>query len=519
MDRLPLNKNTFAYYRSVGLGQREQVSTLLKAALILWTVVGCAIAFIFLAPLLVLNNDRLYLVPWCLALGVVTIAPATFLVLKGKFDPFHPIVYPVWTYFFPGFVAGGLVLAGGYSQAHYLAYVRDETSDFPLTFLYIIVGFASLASGFAISPAERIGKFVSRWLPRLELNDNDARTGATALFAVGLTCLFGAFLLGYLRYHRFEEVSVFGGLISMSTVFWYQATCILSMNFFRLPERRIRDYFLISLSVISAVATALGLGNRGGLLHFMLPILAGFLYSGRRILPKHYVGLGFIVVAVLLAGTIYGTTFRGLRGSDKPASLDDYVATVPRAIESIVEQAPADVLGFGLSAFATRIELVSSVAVVISNYEILAPYEEQYGFANNIMVEMTTFFIPRILWNDKPVPVEPAKYAELYFNYSENSFSMTPIGDLIRNFGPIGIPIGMFLLGGLLRIVHVALIADQQFSYWKISLYFLLIPAISYDGTYGGILPLLVKTAFVAAVGFLIIFSVAAWTRRRRSSI
>ena len=519
MEKLVLNTNAIAYSGAIGAGKRGQIPTFLKAALLLWTVVGSAIAVIFLAPLLVSSEDRLYLVPWCVALGVVILAPVSYLVVKGKFDPFHPLVYPVWTYFFPGFVLGGFVLASGYSQAHYLAYVRDEASDFPLTFLYIIVGFAALVFGFAISPSERIGRLVGRWIPKWELTENDARTGGSALLAVGLTCFVGAFLLGYLRYHRIQEVSAFGGLIAMSTVFWYQATCIISVNFFRLAERRARDYLLISVSIISAVATALVLGSRGGFLHFLLPVLAGFLYSGRRILPKHYAGLGLIIVAALLAGTIYGTTFRGLRGSDQAASLDDYVSTVPRAIENIFEQGPANVLGFGLSAFATRIELVSSVAVVVSNYEILAPYEEEYGFANNIMVETFTFFIPRIIWNDKPVPVEPSKYAELYFNYSENSFSMTPIGDLIRNFGPIGIPIGMFLLGGLLRIVHVSLIADQNFSYWRISLYFLLITSISYDGTYGGILPMLVKTAFVGTIGFLIVLGVAVMARRRRSAI
>jgi hypothetical protein len=110
--------------------------------------------------------------------------------------------------------------------------------------------------------------------------------------------------------------------------------------------------------------------------------------------------------------------------------------------------------------------------------------------------------------------VESSKYAELYFNYSENSFSMTPIGDLLRNFGPIGIPLGMLLLGVLLRIIHVSLLTFE-FSYWKISLYFLLITSISYDGTYGGIIPLLFKTAVVGTIGFLIVYAVARWTRGR----
>lgn len=491
---------------------RDGLSGLLKASIALWALVGFTLAFIFIAPLLVVREERLYLVPWCLALGAVVAAPVAFLAWKGKFDPFHPLVLPVWTYFFPGFVVGGLVLAGGYSQAHYLAYIRDEATDFPLTFFYLIVGFAALVVGFAILPTKRIQNWAARWIPVWNVSEIEARKGGTVLLGIGLSSFVVAFLLGYLRYQRLEEVSIYSGLIAMSTVFWHQATCILSLNFFRLRERRARDYALIAVCVFSAISTALLLGSRGGLLHFLLPVFAGFLYSGRRILPKHYLGIGSLLVVALLLGTIYGTTFRNLRGSQESASVDDYISTVPRAIESIVEQGPVNVLGFGLSAFATRIELVSSVAVVVSNYEILAPYEEEYGFADNIMVETFTFFIPRLIWNDKPVPVESSKYAELYFNYSENSFSMTPIGDLLRNFGPIGIPLGMLVLGALLRLIHISLLT-YEFSYWKISLYFLLITSISYDGTYGGIIPLLFKTAVVGAIGFLIVYAVARWTR------
>jgi hypothetical protein len=247
-----------------------------------------------------------------------------------------------------------------------------------------------------------------------------------------------------------------------------------------------------------------------------LPILASFLYSGRKIIFKHYVGFGFALAVMLMAGMIYGTTFRSVRETQQIVSFDEYAATVPQTFGRILEQDPVRVFAEGLATLATRVELVSSVAVVVSNYEMLAPYEEELGIANNIMVETFTFFIPRIIWSDKPVSIEPAKYAELYFNYSENSFSMTPIGDLIRNFGPVGIPIGMILLGGFLRVIHISLLGKQQFSYWRISLYFLLITAVSYDGTFGGILPTLFKTATVATVGLGIVWLVTFRINRRR---
>ena len=56
---------------------------------------------------------------------------------------------------------------------------------------------------------------------------------------------------------------------------------------------------------------------------------------------------------------------------------------------------------------------------------------------------MTIFLIPRVIWKEKPSASDARKYSDLYFNQSDTSFAITPIGDLLRNFGIIGIPIGM----------------------------------------------------------------------------
>jgi len=409
-----------------------------------------------------------------------------------------------------------LILAGGYSQAHYIAYIRDEQTDLPLTFFYIIIGFAGLIIGFASPWSRRIGEFIEqRLIPKWELSDADARTGGAVLLGLGLVAMSLAFLLGIFGFQRSDEASSIGGLVATSTIFWYQATLILSLNIFRSRSHFWGNSAIMAILLVSATANALLAGTRSGPMHFLLPILAAFLYSGRKILAKHYAIFAFVVLIAILVGMIYGTTFRNVRETPQMVSFDEYAASVPKTFERIFEQDPLKVLGDGLSSLTTRIELVSSVAVVVSNYEILAPYEEELGISNNIMVETFTFFIPRVVWNDKPVSIEPAKYAELYFNFRENSFSITPIGDLIRNFGPIGIPIGMFFIGGLLRVLHVTLIAHRQFSYWRIPLYFLLITSVSYDGTFGGIVPTLFKTGVVATIGLVIVWLVTVKINRR----
>jgi oligosaccharide repeat unit polymerase len=194
-----------------------------------------------------------------------------------------------------------------------------------------------------------------------------------------------------------------------------------------------------------------------------------------------------------------------VKGSQDQVSITEMADTISRTGERLASSEFTSNLSVGFSALAERIDSISSLAVVVSNYEALAPYEESYGMDHNIVNELSTFFIPRVVWKDKPVSIEPRDYGDLYFNYAENSFTMTPMGDLLRNFGPWGVPIGMIILGFLIRIMYAALIEDQPFSFWRATLFFMLFTSISYEGTYGLIIPYLLKIFVIAVVGLLLV--------------
>ena len=76
---------------------------------------------------------EIYLLPWVALTGVVVAAPAIYLAVRKRFDLFHPLVFAAWSYFFPAFVIGGLLLASGLSKPYYLAFVSDLEYYLPLT--------------------------------------------------------------------------------------------------------------------------------------------------------------------------------------------------------------------------------------------------------------------------------------------------------------------------------------------------------------------------------------------------
>ena len=453
--------------------------------------------------------SKYYLLPWCFATGAVIAAPSLYLIYKGQFNPFHPLVFPAWSYFFPGFFVGGLALASGLSQPYFLSFVQDEHYNLPLTFIYIMLGYAGLTVGFAIPYAKRLGLKVSGWLPIWNLNTDQIAIPGIALLVLGLGTTILAFVQGILGFQKVQEIGTFDGIFFLLSLFWLEATFLLWLYIFRSKTHGIGQFLIIGLLFATSLTKSAFQGNRGSLIQIFIVIAFAYVFSGRKLTLKHHAAGAVIVVFALIAGMIYGSTFREVKQNQDQIGMGEYAGMVGGAIEKLGEQDIGSTLANSVGAISERLDSVSSLAVVVSNYEALAPYEELWGINDNIYIETVTFLVPRVIWPDKPVAIEPAKYADLYFNYSENSFTMTPMGDLLRNFGPIGVPIGMIFLGFLIRFVYSSLIEDQEFSYWRTTLFYMLLTAISYEGVFGLIVPYMFKVGFTAIVGIILVFVIA----------
>ena len=183
----------------------------------------------------------------------------------------------------------------------------------------------------------------------------------------------------------------------------------------------------------------------------------------------------------------------------------DYAGQIAATIDYITNEDPVVLAQNGAQALADRIENLSSVAVVVANYERLAPYEASYGLENNIINDTLTSFIPRFLWNEKPPTSDARAYSALYFSFGDNSFAISPFADLLRNFGPLGVPLGMLVLGIYLRLIYSMLIESASPSMWKKVAYFPLLTLVSYEAFYGPIFPSIVRTVVVLVISLFIV--------------
>ena len=459
---------------------------------------------------------NLYLVPWLIGLGLLMAAPLGYLYRQGRFTFVDPLVFATLSYLFPAFVVGGLFFALGLSQPIFANLIQDPHSTLPLTIMLVGLGYAGLAAGYLLPVGTKIGGWIAPLLPQADYDPEAHILPGQILLLSGVVNTIAALILGRFGYQKAVEFTSYDGLIFFTTLFWVQASFILWFVVFRRRKWDITAAFIVTLLLATSLIKFLFSGSRGNIIQLFLLITFAFILSGRRFTVKQGTLAGLLLLIGLTVGMIYGTTFRNVKGTEESQSADQYTENVFTAVNEVGKGEFVDTLTFGASNFAERIDILSTLAVVVSNYEELAPYEELYGLSDNIWIEMTTFMIPRVIWPDRPVVSDPRRYSDLYFDFSGSSYAITPIGDLLRNFGFIGIFVGMFALGLILRVIYRTLVEAQPPVIWRLTLYFMLLTSVSYEGFYGTIIPVLIKMGVTAMLGILVVAFLAKRIETRK---
>lgn len=451
----------------------------------------------------------LFLMPWICVLAIVLSIPVGITLARGGNGLENPLMIATITYFFPAFVIGGISLSVGLSDPYYLSFIQDSRTDLPYTVVIIIAGFTGLAVGYLSPPGLFLGKRLRSVLPVSSRTSESYLVPGLILLILGLMNSAYASAAGVIGYQRGDGIGIYDGIIFLSTLFLVEGSFILWWCIFSQPRITLK-YTLVAILLISvSLATALLAGNRGSLFSSAILVIIAYLLTGRKFTFKRMLTTGLVFFFAVILGMIYGTTFRETKGSEARVDFDQYVGSIGDTMQRIAVRDNLATLEYGLTNLAQRLDIVSSVAVVVSNHEQLAPYEESYGLDNNIWKDTTNFFIPRVIWPDKPLASDPRAFSDLYFNFGENSFAITPIGDLVRNFGFFGVLAGMLLLGFVLRIIYSALVEDQPRVLWRVTLYFMLVSSVSYEAFYGSILPLLFKIGITATIGLIIVEVIA----------
>ena len=482
--------------------------------LIASTVLFCFVAFSIVTLLAISSSysgsfPYLFLLPWIIVLAMVFLTPTFISLKRGNFTLCDPLAFATWSYFFPTFVVGGLMLVMGYSQPSYLDFIDDPLINLPYTIFLTMLAFVGLAIGYYCPIGRRFGDKFESFLPKRDYNIDAVLGAGVFLLAVGTAATFFGISKGVGGYQKVSTSDTFDGIIFMATLFWMQGSFLL---WYWVSKRRHIDFttsLVAGFVILVAVFRAVYSGSRGAFLQFLLVAILAFLFSKRTVTLRGKVLILFLVPLSLIIGMIFATTFRSVKGSEARESIDRYSESVLATFDQLGSTNVEQSVAMGLLTTAERIDTFSQLAVVVSNYERFGPYEELYGLDNNIYKDLTSFFVPRIIWSEKPVASDARRFSALYFDYGDNSFAISLTGDLIRNFGPLGIPIGMFAFGILLRTAYRTFAENNLTCVRRVTVYTMFLMSVNYETFYGFLAPYLLKVILVASFGIFIFHLIA----------
>jgi hypothetical protein len=156
-----------------------------------------------------------------------------------------------------------------------------------------------------------------------------------------------------------------------------------------------------------------------------------------------------------------------------------------------------------------RFRSIDSVALVHSQTPSVFPFAD--GSKYTLLVPI--ILVPRAIWPGKPTVTEGGTFSHTYWQIPQNertSTQLTQVGDLYRNFGYLGVVLGLFCWGA---IISGGLLAYRR--WWSPRAEFVYLYALFYGvaNPAGGIeseLPQLIATVsktlpLVVLVGWLLL--------------
>lgn len=531
--------------------------TVIAASLVL---LACAIGaerLVGFDPSLPGAYSRLELVPYILLLAGSIGFAWLWLARRGRFSLLNPLVHVGWTYLFPILVGGSMLyVAVGISDTpEHL--IRRPAIDYRLTLVYLAIGVAALALGLFAAPFRLAGMGLGRILPSGLWSLRETEAAGLILLLVGTAIQYVNFQSGLIGYQR-GAAGPFTALFYYLGLTFQMGLFLLWFALFSAPNVRSRQVGLGLLSLLAMTMVAMLAGSRGLLVScWIVMVLACAAACPRPSLRQ----IGFLAVAGLLAlvlGFTLGTLFRQIKSGT--IEVQEASRPVPRPVAPETAAPPVtrpgsapagpppqtsqDVARFGqrsltlaeqadtvgravaaagsghgvplvVRAFAARTNVLTQITVLVSQRDALLQ-SMPASLRSSIFIGIATSLVPRALWPDKPIIGDAASHARLFFQFENNSFAVTPVGDLILNFGPAGIVPGMLCLGALFAVLYGCLVEAMPGSAVRSATMVVLLTQFSMEGFFATIVPSLLRAGLVAVIaGAAVHLGIIAFRRMR----
>lgn len=362
------------------------------------------------------------------------VAPAWYQWQRGKFDAFESVHIIGLTYF----VFFGLGAIWSVQDPSHVAYDIYLVPYMPLAAVYAMLGYVFLLGGY-------FGPWFQERAPR---RVEDWPNGVMILLVPGILGFMGriagiiwsqGYWLGISLPVGLSSLAQFGSLFLFAWALGWML--VLSGR-----ATRGQKIVVFGLLVPATVVILVGLLTDKSLTMTFLgvPLLA--LWYTRRKLPWPSL-LAMLLILIFLVFPFYNT-FRKLDAGIPVGARMGLTWEVMRHWD-FDEYSDRSV-----GAFKLRVSLINSLAVVIRDVPRWVPYAR----GETLFLPALSFFIPRVIWPDKPVMTMGRDFGEkfrvVHILDEKTWVSCTVPGELFWNFDLPGILFGMALWGVGMRFLY-----------------------------------------------------------------
>jgi hypothetical protein len=368
-----------------------------------------------------------------LGLLLCLLGPIWYSWFRGRLDYFESIHIFGVTYF----VYFGLGAVWTVNDPSFVAYDLYIVPYVPKAALYCLFGYLAL-----------IGAYYGPWVRRDIVRPSPHRLrGPMLLLIAG-----GLGIVGYAASSVVERAIIFGGsvgaygtLAQLSPFFLFAWALIWLLVFSKQAER---SHYLVLFGMLlpGALLTASATFSDKSLLMTLIGIPIVARWYARKKIPWL-----FLVVLLLILVFVVFPFYNTYRWSD-PAmgQMNRMVVTY----ETIQSWDTDRYLLFSLHSFTRRLALINSVAVVLRDVGRWVPYAK----GDTIFMPTLTYYIPRVIWPDKPILSQGRDFGRTFrvtnFWSRDTYIGVTVPGELYWNFDLPGVIVGMALLGLVMRLLY-----------------------------------------------------------------
>lgn len=413
---------------------------------------------------------------------------------NGKVDLFQPILCMGLFFFLPNFVIKAWYVIFIESENPMLRKLINRDYYFTYCLFTAFLAYLCMIIGYYTFPFKN--QFGSIWLRYKIIKNNysNLKWPCFILFCIGMLVTLYLLTKGRAGYVEIYGSGPFEQILLLISKYNYYA--IFIFIFCYIMVRTNSDFsWKMLLAIILLCQLMLGFiaGSRSSLFLIGIIILAAMqytnydrLYSKKIILPALFIGI------LLFSGIFFVTQYREIKSEkmhiSSPVTIINSI-DLYKAVLSKEGEGYSSIGQYVFEILAGRMNNMESLALVLERAPNVKHLERAYGIEDNITNEFLWGLVPRFIYPEKPILTEFAiKFGIIYHDNPKSSRGMsnpTIIGDLYRNFGYLGIIIGMLVFGIFLRGMHLVLMEHNQNLLFYMSYLFSVIQ-INFESTFMG---------------------------------